>query len=75
MKVSAPITFWLFWQTFLHPGVQAKLKVTVLSVKLKETSSKFVNIVKFDISPDSFLNCEADLLQNLTSVYVLKKCT
>lgn len=69
MKVST-LTILLCHQIFVHSGVEAKLKVSILNVYINKTSSKFVNVVKFDVSSDSVLNIETDLLQDLTSVYV-----
>lgn len=71
MKVSAKfLSFLLCHQIFLEPLVEAKLKVTILNVYINKTSSKYVNVVKFNVSPDSLLTIETDLLQDLTSVYV-----
>lgn len=69
MKVST-LTILLCHQIFVHSVVEAKLKVSILNVYINKTSSKFVNVVKFDVSSDSVLNIETDLLQDLTSVYV-----
>lgn len=64
----------LFYQIFVHSVVEAKLKVTILNVYINKTSTKFVHVVKFDVTPDSLLNIETDLLQDLTSAYVNILC-
>lgn len=69
MKVST-LTILLCHHILVHSVVEAKLKVSILNVSINKTSPKFVNVVKFDVSSDSLVNIETDLLQDLTSAYV-----
>lgn len=56
--------------TILVCLVDAKLKLSLLSMSINYTSSKYINNLKSNLSTDSVINVELDLVQNLTSLYV-----
>lgn len=70
MKLFHMIFMILCQPILFHSLVDAKLNISILKVHLNNTLPKFVVVNRVEVTPKSLVFIEADLLKDLSSIYV-----